>query len=98
MGCRSCGGKSTARPTGCRSCKKIQEGPSPTLPDSEIYVVQYLGANTGAITYRGPSGKRYRFAAGYYAMQKVAKIDAGFFASLRQFKVVTLAEFRATSA
>jgi len=83
----------------CSRCKKKLQRTLPpgvrvvslkdtVVPDEVYYTVQFLDAATGTRTYRGPSGKRYRFDSGSHKIKfSVPECDAAFFARFRAFRV-----------
>jgi len=86
MPCHSCRQKAAAKFPGVKIKRLLNEPDTDPVAESE-FVVEFLGAGTNEIKYRGPTGKAYRFAAGSSAIQKVCETDALFFNQLSAFRV-----------
>jgi GT2 family glycosyltransferase len=83
MGCGCSGGRAPA----ANRAPRVDQQPAPQ--ESEAYiVVEYIGRKTGAMTFRGPSGQSYRFAAADTERQKyVRRDDAEFFEAKVDFRI-----------
>lgn len=92
MACTGCRKRVQAKlPSGVRVVRLKSEPTVDPWEGVEEFDVTFLGASTGLVTYRGPSGTRYRFAWGPMATQRLPRVDAEFFDRLDAFEVTPAA-------
>ena len=87
MPCRNCRQKAQAKFYAGVKIKRLVNEPNTDPAPEDEFVVEFLGAGTNEVKYRGPTGKAYRFAAGSSAVQKICETDALFFNQLSMFRV-----------
>lgn len=88
MACGGCPGGGGGRASAV-SVARRQTVPPPPNEIEDYVIVEYVGLNEGAMTFRGPSGQIYRFSALQSERQKYVRRgqDADYFGTLTDFQV-----------